>query len=65
MQALEYAQMDHPNARRLMENSGTNMNNLIQMSRIGFDPYSRLNNEAFSFYRIEDLIKLYYQIIKL
>ena len=49
MQALEYAEMDLPVARRLMENDGLNMNRLIQMSRIGFDPYSRLNNEAFSF----------------
>lgn len=49
IQSLEYQMSNYPIAKRIMANTDGDMSNLIQLSRIGFDPYARLNNEAFSF----------------
>ena len=49
IQSLEYQMLNFPLAKRIMANTDGDMSNLIQLSRIGFDPYARLNNEAFSF----------------
>lgn len=49
IQSLEYQMLNYPIAKRIMANTDGDMSNLIQLSRIGFDPYARLNNEAFSF----------------
>jgi len=48
-QSLEHHMKNYPLAKRIMANSDGDMSNLIQLSRIGFDPYARLNNEAFAF----------------
>ena len=49
IQSLEHQMLNYPIAKRIMANTDGDMSNLIQLSRIGFDPYARLNNEAFSF----------------